>query len=286
MDSFELARLLVMADQLSPERHPDRAIALNRRIVQLDPRNAAAYVRLARGYQAQRNFSAAVAACRDALCHNPQSVAAQRRLQRITEEWELYQHVQAIETYEESLRRRVAYKDQERIDGVIACLWRTVELSPSRRQAISCHNALAAAYRSKKDAASLDLAAVQYEWVLRQAPGNLTARRGLTAVLREQQVRQREGEREQRRQKQWAQRKSHHQRTQSEQHRRSASAPTKQPMTLEEALKLLKLKPPATRSAIKRAYRAQAQVAHPDHGGSHTAMVRLNAAYALALSSV
>ncbi len=286
MDSFELARLLVMADQLSPERYPERAIALNQRIVQLDPRNAAAYVRLARGYQARRNFSAAVAACRDALSHNPQSVAAQRRLQRITEEWELYQQVQAIETYEEALRRRVAYKDQEQIDGVIACLWRAVELSPSRRQAISCHNALAAAYRSKKDAASLDLAAVQYEWVLHQVPGNLTARRGLTAVLREQQVRQREGEREQRRQKQWAQRKSHHQRAQSEQHRKSAFAPVKQPMTLEEALKLLKLKPPATRSAIKRAYRAQAQVAHPDHGGSHEAMVRLNAAYALALASV
>ena len=85
MDSLELARLLVMADRLSPERYPERAIALNQRIVELDPHNAAAYVRLARGYQAQQNFSAAVAACRDALSHNPQSTAAQRRLQRITE---------------------------------------------------------------------------------------------------------------------------------------------------------------------------------------------------------
>jgi tetratricopeptide (TPR) repeat protein len=286
MDSPELARLLALADQLSPERYPERAVALNQRIVQLDPHNAAAYVRLARGYQAQQNFSAAVAACRDALSRDPQSVAAQRRLQRITEEWELYQQVQTIQIYEEALRRRVVYKDQERIDGVIACLWRAVELSPSRSRSISCHNALAAAYRSKRDTASLDLAAVQYEWVLRHAPGNLTARRGLAAVLRERQVRQREGEREQRRQKQWAQRKSYHQRTQSEQHRKSASATTKQPKTLEEALNVLNVKSSATRSAIKRAYRAQAQVVHPDHGGSHAEMVRLNAAYTLALASV
>lgn len=286
MDSPELARLLAMADRLSPERYPERAIALNQRIVELDPHNAAAYVRLARGYQAQQNFSAAAAACQDALSHNPQSIAAQRRLQRITEDWELYQHVQEIKTYEEAIRRRVEYKEQERIEGVIACLWRAVELSPSRSRSISCHNALAAAYRSKKDTASLDRAAVQYEWVLRQAPNNLTARRGLASVLREQQVRQQEGEREQRRQKQWEQRKARHQRKQSEQHRKSSSATMKQPKTLEEALKLLNLKPPATRSAIKRAYRTQAQVAHPDHGGSHAAMVRLNAAYALALASV
>lgn len=286
MDSPELARLLAMADQLSPERYPERAVALNQRIVQLDPHNAAAYVRLARGYQAQRNFSAAVAACQDALSHNPQSVAAQRRLQRITEEWELYQQAQAIETYEEALRQRVVYRDQEHTDGIIACLWRAVELSPSRRQSISCHNALAAVYRSKKDTASLDLAAAEYEWVLHHVPGNLTARKGLSAVLRERQIRHQESEHEQRRQKQWAQRKSRHQRAQSEQHRKSTSATMKHPKTLEEALKLLKVKPPATRSAIKRAYRTQAQVVHPDHGGSHAAMVRLNAAYALALASV
>ena len=31
--------------------------------------------------------------------------------------------------------------------------------------------------------------------------------------------------------------------------------------------------------AIKRAYRAKAIVAHPDHGGSHEAMLRINEAY-------
>src|SRR5690349_15817236 len=103
MDSSELAKLLALADQLSPERYPERAIALNQRIVQLDPSNAAAYVRLARAYQTQRDFPAAVAACQDALRQNPESIAAQRRWQRIIEERELYQQVQKIETYEEAL---------------------------------------------------------------------------------------------------------------------------------------------------------------------------------------
>ncbi len=49
MDSPELAQLIATAEQLSPERYPDQAVALNQRVVQLDPQNAAAYVRLARG---------------------------------------------------------------------------------------------------------------------------------------------------------------------------------------------------------------------------------------------
>jgi flagellar biosynthesis GTPase FlhF len=59
----------------------------------------------------------------------------------------------------------------------------------------------------------------------------------------------------------------------------------KLPKTFDEALALLKLTYPVTRDKIKKAYWAQAQVAHPDHGGSHAAMVRLNAAYELALAA-
>lgn len=293
MDSSELARLIATAEQLSPERYPDQAIALNQRIVQLDPRNAAAYVRLARGYQAQRSFAAAVAACQDALRHDPQSATAQRRLQRVTEEWELARRAQTIASYDEALRRGVAQKDEERLGEAIACLWRAVDLSTNPRQAIRSHNALAAAYRSGKDPGSLDRAAVLYEWVLRQAPGNPTARRGLAAVLREQRAmsrgqwehtwrradtraraererRRQEGQRQQ--QKRAGQRKPHHL--------------TKKPANLAEALEILNLRPPATREDIRRAYRTQARTVHPDHGGSHAAMVRLNAAYELALASV
>jgi curved DNA-binding protein CbpA len=281
MDSSDLDRLLVLAEQLSPERYPERAITLNQQIVQLDPQNAAAYVRLARAYQAQRDFPSAVAACQDALRHNPESIAAQRRLQRITEEWDFFRQVQKITTYDEALRWRTIYKDRELREGVIACLWRALELSSSQRQEIACRNALAAAYRSKKDAASFDLASAQYEWVLRLAPDNPTARRGMVAVLREQQRHQREGRREYQRQ----QRRQRFQQQKAEQQRKAAQAAMKKPATLAEALVILNLKPPATRTQIKRAYRAQARVAHPDHGGSHAAMVALNAAYELALAS-
>lgn len=293
MDSSELARLIATAEQLSPERYPDQAIALNQRIVQLDPRNAAAYVRLARGYQAQRSFAAAVAACQDALRHDPQSTGAQRRLQRVTEEWAFARQVQAIATYDEALRRGVAQKDEERMGEAIAYLWRAVDLSATPRQAIRSRNALAAAYRFRKDPGSLDRAAAQYEWVLRQAPGNLTARRGLAAVLREQRgmsrgqwehawrradtkartERERRGQEGQRQQQKRAGQRKPHQLM-------------KKPATLAEALEILHLRPPATRDDIRRAYRMQARVAHPDHGGSHAAMVRLNAAYELALASV
>lgn len=285
MDSLEFAQLLARAEHLSPERYPEQAAALNQRIVQLNPSNVAAYLRLARALQTQRQFAAATAACQDALQRNPQSAVAQRRLQRITEEWALAQQAQAIATYDEALKRGIATKEQDRLGEALASLWRAVELSSSPGQTIRCYNKLAAIYRSRKDLASLDRAALLYEWVLCQAPGNLTARRGLAVVLRNQQARQQEGEREQRRQRQRAQRKHSQQHKQAGQQRKSSSPTRKKPETLEEALKILNLKPPATRAAIKRAYRTQAQVAHPDHGGSHTAMVRLNAAYALALAS-
>lgn len=286
MDSQEFAQLLARAEQLSPERYPDQAIELNQRIVQLDPHNAAAFLRLARAFQTQRQFAAATEACQHALQQHPQSAVAQRRLQRITEEWEFARQAQSIATYEEASRRGAATKDQERLGEALAALWRAVELSPSPGQTIRCYNRLAAVYRSRKDLASLDRAARLYEGVLRQAPGNMTARRGLAAVLRDIRVRQQEGEREVRRQRQRAQWKHSQQRKQAGQQRKSASAPTKRAETLEEALRVLNVKPPITRATIKRAYRAQALVAHPDHGGSHAEMVRLNAAYELALASV
>lgn len=307
MDSPELAQLLATAEQLSPERHPDEAIALNQRIVQLDPRNAAAYLRMARGYQAQRDFAAAAAACQEALRYHPQSTAARRRLQRINEEWGFYRQAQTIATYDEAIRRGSTNRDQERIGEAIAFLWRALELSTTQSQSIRCHNALGAAYRSRKDPTSLDRAAEQYEWVLRHAPRNLIARRGLAAVLREQwemsQVQELyerqhyEGqEQAQQGRQQWGSARAYRyhqqeywkqraQRKRTEQRRKPAHQTVKKPKTLTEALKILNLRPPVTRTEIKRAYRAQAQLAHPDHGGSHAEMVRLNAAYELALTS-
>ena len=59
----------------------------------------------------------------------------------------------------------------------------------------------------------------------------------------------------------------------------------KLPRTVEEALAILHLTPPVTASDIKRAYRTQAFKSHPDRGGSHAAMVKINAAYELALAA-
>jgi tetratricopeptide (TPR) repeat protein len=186
MNTADLSELIAQADRLSPERYPEQAVAINQQIVQLDLQNAAAHVRLARAYQAQRKFAAAAAACQDALKCNPQSTIAQRRLQRIHEEWALYKQAQEIKTYDEALQRGVANKDEELVGLAIACLWRAVELSTSRSQSILCRNALAAAYRSKKDPASLDRAGSLYELVLKHVPGNLAAMTGLAAVLRDQ----------------------------------------------------------------------------------------------------
>ena len=290
MDSPELAQLIAAAEQLSPERHPDQAIALNQRIVLLDPSNAPAYLRLARSYQAQSNFAAAIAACQDALHHHPESIAAKRRLERINEEWHFYRQAQTIASYDEALTRGVANRDQDRIGEALAFLWRALELSTTQSQAIRCHIALAAAYRSKKDPASLDRAAEQYEWVLRHAPGNMIARRGLAGVMREQWAANRVQEAQDRQRKRTQDRAQREHQKQQEhrkqrQQRKSAHQAVKQPRTVAEAYQILNLRPPATRNDIKRAYRKQALVAHPDHGGSHGAMVALNAAYELALAS-
>ena len=85
-NSPDLAQLISTAERLSPERHPDQAVTLNQQMLSLNSQNAAAYVRLARAYQAQRQFAAAVAACQAALQRNPQSSVARKRLQRIREE--------------------------------------------------------------------------------------------------------------------------------------------------------------------------------------------------------
>ena len=184
-DTPELAQLIATAEHLSPERHPDQAVTLNQQIISLDPQNAAAYVRLAGAYQAQRQFVAAVAACQDALQRNPQSTVAQKRLQRINEEWALAKQAQTITTFQEALRRGVEQKDQEYAGYAIACLWRAVELSTSRAQSIQCRTALGAAYRARKDPVSLERAAAQYELVLRHAPDQLAVMTGLAAVLRD-----------------------------------------------------------------------------------------------------
>jgi hypothetical protein len=57
------------------------------------------------------------------------------------------------------------------------------------------------------------------------------------------------------------------------------------PRTVEEAFGLLSLTPPVTLHDIKHAYRRQALKYHPDRGGSHAAMVKINAAYELALEA-
>jgi len=72
---------------------------------------------------------------------------------------------------------------------------------------------------------------------------------------------------------------------QAAQRRKAAYQAIKKPTTQAEALAILNLKLPVTRATIKSAFRAQAQVLHPDHGGSHESMIILNAAYELALAS-
>jgi cytochrome c-type biogenesis protein CcmH/NrfG len=65
MPVAELAQLTSAAEYLSPERSPAEAVVLNQELLALDPTNAAAHVRLARAYQAQRKFAEAKAACQD-----------------------------------------------------------------------------------------------------------------------------------------------------------------------------------------------------------------------------
>lgn len=185
MDTPDLAKLIATAQHLSPERHPDQAVELNQQILSLDPQNAATSVRLARAYQAQRQFEAA-AACQKALQHNPQSIVAQKRLQRIEKEWALAKQTQVITAYQEALRCGVEQKDQEYAGQAIAYLWRAVELRTSRWQSVQSRTALGAAYRAMKDPLSLERAAAQYRLVLQHVPDDLPAKTGLAAVLRDQ----------------------------------------------------------------------------------------------------
>jgi tetratricopeptide (TPR) repeat protein len=186
IDPPEVAQLIATAEQLSPERYPDQAIELNQRIVQRDPVNAAAYVRLARAFQAQRKFAEAEVACQEALRLNPQSTVAQRRMQRIAEEWTLARQAQAVSTWDDAFQRGVEQKADEYAGLAIAYLWRAVELSTSRWQSVACRTALGAAYRTLKDSLSLERAAAQYELILQHVPDDLPAKNGLAAVLRDQ----------------------------------------------------------------------------------------------------
>lgn len=101
----------------------------------------------------------------------------------------------------------------------------------------------------------------------------------------EQERQEQERKRERRREQERERRKQRQAQKKAEQERQAAYQPIKKPTTLAEALKILKLSPSATRAEITRAFRTQAHVVHPDHGGSHAAMVILNAAYELALAS-
>jgi hypothetical protein len=86
-----------------------------------------------------------------------------------------------------------------------------------------------------------------------------------------------------------AQQRRRQQRQQKKAQQRKESQPKREdvklPRTVQEALAILHLAPPVTASDIKRAYRTQAFKSHPDRGGSHAAMVKINAAYELALSA-
>jgi flagellar biosynthesis GTPase FlhF len=104
---------------------------------------------------------------------------------------------------------------------------------------------------------------------------------------REQELerRRREQETEQQRERRREQREKRKQKKTDPQRQAPRREEVTLPRTYEEALALLHLKAPTTASEVKRAYRTQAMRAHPDHGGSHAAMVTINAAYELALAS-
>jgi flagellar biosynthesis GTPase FlhF len=104
------------------------------------------------------------------------------------------------------------------------------------------------------------------------------------------QQRRRQEQREKRQQKKAAeqerQREASQERQRAEQHRQTRSREeVKLPKTFEEALAILHLTAPVTASDVKKAYRTQAFKAHPDRGGSHAAMIRVNAAYEMALAA-
>lgn len=103
------------------------------------------------------------------------------------------------------------------------------------------------------------------------------------------QQRRRQEQREKRQQKkateQERQRAAEQERQRAEQQRQARSREeVTLPRTFEEALAILHLTAPVTTSEVKKAYRTQAFKAHPDRGGSHAAMIRVNAAYEMALA--
>ena len=161
MPPSALADLITTAEQLSPERSPNQALEVNQQILQFDPTNAAAQVRLARAFQAQRKFAEAKVACQEALRLNPGSRVAKQRLQRITKEWALAKQAQSVTNFEEALRRGMEQKDDEYGGQAIAYLWQAVNLSTSRWQSVQSRTALGAAYRAMKDPLSLERAADQ-----------------------------------------------------------------------------------------------------------------------------
>jgi hypothetical protein len=91
------------------------------------------------------------------------------------------------------------------------------------------------------------------------------------------------------REQEWQRETAQQQRQQKKARRRKEPQPKREdvklPRTVEEALAILLLTPPVTASDIKRAYRTQTFKSHPDRGGSHAAMVKINAAYELALAA-
>jgi tetratricopeptide (TPR) repeat protein len=186
MPDSELTNLMATAERLSPERSPEQAVELNQQMLALDPTNAAAHVRLARAYQAQRKFAEAKTACQEALRLNPGSTVAKQRLQWIAEEAALAKQAQAVSDWDAAFQRGVEQKADEYAGLAIAYLWRAVELSTSRWQSVACRTALGAAYRARKDPLSLERAVAQYELVLQHVPDHLPAKTGLAAALRDQ----------------------------------------------------------------------------------------------------
>ena len=66
---------------------------------------------------------------------------------------------------------------------------------------------------------------------------------------------------------------------------RGARSEVALPRTLQEAYAALHLQPGAPQPVVKAAYRALAQVHHPDAGGDTAVMARINAAYSTICSA-
>jgi tetratricopeptide (TPR) repeat protein len=125
MPTTNVAELIATAERLSPERSPDQALEVNQRLLQLDPKNAAAHVRLAWAYQTQRKFAEAKAACQEALRLNPGSTVAKQRLQRISEDYALATQAQAVSAWDAAFQHGVEQNADEYAGLAIAYLWRS-----------------------------------------------------------------------------------------------------------------------------------------------------------------